>query len=237
MTQLAGGEPLSPKYLTRNTSTAFLFGLRNATRTIDRLTARRMHPSFVNDEFVGMADYITESFHDLLMRDSEVTSNSDSSGRSHHPSHECFMADTPDGHVESVQDEGATPLANIDDEVEGYARVLPRLRIEQLRVWQKELEDARLQLEQEHTKLKREIERRENSGRARAIARDMNRRIIEDDEDLPHFARASQNIATAVALLQGLSEPATPKDRRAHRKIRTLLEHATVQQAESSLSR
>jgi hypothetical protein len=37
----------------------------------------------------------------------------------------------------------------------------------------------------------------------------MNRRIIEDDEDLPHFARASQNIAAMVALLRGLSKPAT----------------------------
>jgi hypothetical protein len=37
----------------------------------------------------------------------------------------------------------------------------------------------------------------------------MNRRIIEDDEDLPHFARASQNIAAMVALLRGLLKPAT----------------------------
>ena len=40
-----------------------------------------------------------------------------------------------------------------------------------------------------------------------------------------------------VALLQGLLEPSTPEDRRAHREIRTLLEHAAVQQPESSLSR
>jgi hypothetical protein len=29
----------------------------------------------------------------------------------------------------------------------------------------------------------------------------MNRRIIEDDEDLPHFTQASQNIAAMAALL------------------------------------
>ena len=40
-----------------------------------------------------------------------------------------------------------------------------------------------------------------------------------------------------TALLRGLSEPATPEDRRAHREIRTLLERAAMQQAESSLSR
>jgi hypothetical protein len=54
-----------------------------------------MHPSSADDEFVGMVDYIIESFHDLLAGDSEAVSDSDSSGGSHHPSRECFMADTP----------------------------------------------------------------------------------------------------------------------------------------------
>ena len=52
----------------------------------------------------------------------------------------------------------------------------------------------------------------------------MNRRIIEDDEALPHFTRVSQNIAAVAAFLQGLLEPATPEDHRAHLEIRTLLE-------------
>ena len=64
----------------------------------------------------------------------------------------------------------------------------------------------------------------------------MNRRIIKYDEALPHFTRASQNIAAMVALLRGLPGPATPEDRWAHHEIRTLLEHAVAQQAESSLS-
>ena len=72
---------------------------------------------------------------------------------------------------------------------------------------------------------------------ARAMARDVNQRIIEDDEALPHFAWASQNIAAAVALLRGLPGTATPEDRRVHREIRTLLERAAAQQAESLLSR
>ena len=66
--------------------------------------------------------------------------------------------------------------------------------------------------------------------------RDMNRRIIADDEALPRFARASQNITATTAFLHGLLEAATPEDRQAHREIRALLERATAQQAESSLS-
>ena len=45
---------------------------------------------------------------------------------------------------------------------------------------------------------------------------------------LPHFARASQNIAAVVALLWGLLGPVTPEDRRTHREIRTLLERVTA---------
>jgi len=68
------------------------------------------------------------------------------------------------------------------------------------------------------------------------VAHDVNQRIIADDETLPHFVWASQNIAAATALLHGLLEAATPEDRRAHREIRTLLERAAAQQAESSSS-
>ena len=82
-----------------------------------------------------------------------------------------------------------------------------------------------------------EIECCGDGGHARAVARDVNRRIIADDETLPHFTRASQNIAAATALLRGLSEPATPEDRWAHHKIRMLLERAMAQQAESLLCR
>ena len=68
------------------------------------------------------------------------------------------------------------------------------------------------------------------------MARNVNRRIIKDDEALPHFAQASQNIAAAAALPHGLPEPTTPEDHRAHREIHTLLEHVAMQQVESSLS-
>jgi hypothetical protein len=68
-----------------------------------------MGPSPTDNKFVGMADYIVESFHDLLMGDSKMISDSNPSGGSHHPLHKCFMADTPEGHIESVHEEGATP--------------------------------------------------------------------------------------------------------------------------------
>ena len=84
--------------------------------------------------------------------------------------------------------------------------------------------------------LNREIERHGDGGRARAMSHDVNWRIIVDDEFLHRFARASQNIAATAALLRGLPEAATSEDRRAHREIRTLLERAVAQQAESSLS-
>ena len=77
--------------------------------------------------------------------------------------------------------------------------------------------------------LDREIERHRHSGRARTMAYDMNWRIIEDDEALPHFARASQNIAAMAALLRGLPEPVTPEDHRAHHEIHTLHEREVVQ--------
>ena len=61
------------------------------------------------------------------------------------------------------------------------------------------------------------------------MAHVVNRRIIEHDEDTPHFTRASQNVAAMMALLQGLPEPATPEDRKAHHEIHTLLERVAAQ--------
>ena len=83
--QLAGGEPLSLEYLTRDAPTAFPFGVRNAARTVGHLTVQRMCPPPTDDEFVGMADYVVESFLDFLTGDLESISDSDSSRESHHP--------------------------------------------------------------------------------------------------------------------------------------------------------
>ena len=58
MTQLAGGEPLSPEYLIRSAPIALPSGLRNAAETDDHLMAQRTPPSPVNDEFVGMTEFV-----------------------------------------------------------------------------------------------------------------------------------------------------------------------------------
>ena len=105
-----------------------LSGLRNATETVGHLVAQRMPPSPANDEFMGMTEYVTESFHDLLTGESRSPYDSDSSGGSHHPSHECFMTGTPEGHIESIHEGEATPMNDLDDEVERDAGAPPHLR-------------------------------------------------------------------------------------------------------------
>ena len=91
-----------------------------------------------------------------------------------------------------------------------------------------EIDDARQQLVREYRKIDEEIKRRGDGGHARAAARDVHQRILTDDGTLPHFARASQNIAAATTLLHGLPEAVTAEDRWAHREIRTLLERAAA---------
>jgi hypothetical protein len=54
-----------------------------------------------------MVDYFMESIHDLLSN-SESISDSNSCEGSHHPSQECFMAETSNGHVSSASDSGET---------------------------------------------------------------------------------------------------------------------------------
>ena len=100
--------------------------------------------------------------------------------------------------------------------------------MEQLRARKLEIDDAGQQFVQEYRKIDEEIKHRGDSGHARAAIRDVHQRILTDDGTLPHFAQASQNIATATALLHGLSEAATSEDRRARREIRTLLERAAA---------
>ena len=92
-----------------------------------------MPPSPANDEFMGMTEYVVESFHDLLVGESKSPSSSDSSRGSHHPSRECFRVGTPKGHVESIPTEEATLVGNLDDETEGDTAAPPCVGVEQLR--------------------------------------------------------------------------------------------------------
>ena len=58
-----------------------------------------------NNEFMGVIEHVTESLHNLLTEELGSSSGSDSSRGSHHPSHECFMAGTPEGPIESIHEE------------------------------------------------------------------------------------------------------------------------------------
>ena len=133
MAQLVREEPLSLEYLIWSAPTVLPFGLRNAAETDGHLVVRHTPPSLMNDEFVGMTEYVVESFHDLIAGESESPSDSDSSRGSHHPSQEYFMAGTPEGYIKSIHEGGATTTDDLDDEVEGDAGAPPRLRVEQLK--------------------------------------------------------------------------------------------------------
>ena len=123
------------------------------------------------------------------------------------------MMSTPEGHVESISTKEATLVGNLGGKTKGEIAAPPRVGVEQLRAQKWEIDEARQQLVWEYVEVNREIERRGDGGRARDVARDVNRRIIADDETLPHFARASQNITATMALLHGLLEAAMPEDR------------------------
>ena len=85
-----------------------------------------------------MTEYIVESFHDLLTGESGSPNDSDSNGGSHHPSRECFVVGTPEGDVESIPMEEATPVGNLDDKTEGEIATPPRMGVEQLKAQKRE---------------------------------------------------------------------------------------------------
>ena len=78
-----------------------------------------MIPSPTNDEFMGVIEHIVESFHDLLIEELDSPSGSNSSRRSDHPSHECFMTGTPEGHVENIHEEEATLTNDLEGDEGG----------------------------------------------------------------------------------------------------------------------
>jgi hypothetical protein len=168
--------------------TAFPYSLRNAAQIVERHVAQLSSPTPANDEFVGMADFSVESIHDVLASNSESISGSVSSEGSHHPSVECFMAETSEGHISSTSDSGETPREVPVRAGAGGVRVPPlvtvasappqlgRPPIEQLQAWQHELEEARHGLEEERAQLEREImQRRAEGGRTRARPHDVHR--------------------------------------------------------------
>ena len=178
---------------------------------------------------MGVVEHDPETLYGLLTEEPESSSSSESSKGSHHPSCECFMTQTPEGHVQSVSGEETTPTGNPNARIEAETVAPSHVRMEQLRARKLEIDDAGQQLVREYRNIEEEIKSRGDGGHARTSACDVHRRILTDDGTLPHFARASQNIAAVTALLHGLSEAATSEDRRARREIRTLLERTAVQ--------
>ena len=101
------------------------------------------------------------------------------------------MAETSEGHVESASEKEVTPVGNLGDRAEGRTAALSHVGAEQLKAQKWEINEARQQLVREYVLVDREIERCGDGGHASAVAGDVNRRIIADDETLPHFTRAS----------------------------------------------
>ena len=121
---------------------ALPFGLRNGMATAGHHLALRMVQPPMDSEFVGAIEHDPETLHGLLTEEPESSSSSDSSRGSHHPSRECFMTQTPEGHVQSVSGEEATPTGNPDARTEGEATALSHVRMEQLRARKLEIDDA-----------------------------------------------------------------------------------------------
>ena len=75
-----------------------------------------------NNEFMGVIEHVMESLHNLLTEEPGSSSGSDSSRGSHHPSRDYFMTATPEGHVESISAEEATPAATSAAKPKGRQR-------------------------------------------------------------------------------------------------------------------
>jgi hypothetical protein len=87
----------------------FPYGLHNTAQVIECHVAWLSSLPPASDEFVGMADFFMESIHDPLASDSESISGFASSEGSHHPSRECFMVETSEGHISSASHSNKTP--------------------------------------------------------------------------------------------------------------------------------
>ena len=91
---------------------------------------------------MGVIEHDPETLYGLLAEELGSSSISNSSKGSHHPSRECFMAQTPEGQVEDVSGEEATPTNNPDGGSRGEATPPSRLGIEQLRARKLEIGEA-----------------------------------------------------------------------------------------------
>jgi hypothetical protein len=82
-----------------------------------------------------------------------------------------------------------------------------------------------------HTALEQEFGSRNDGGVARRRARNIHRRIYDDDGgDHPSlFARVSQNVAAAAILLWTVPKPLTLEGWQAHEELCALLDRVAIQ--------
>ena len=176
---------------------------------------------------------------------------SDSDDDSYDPSRECFNLEVggappyAQGGAGPSERRNATPPPNtapgIHPGARGAASVPAEGRrpdLEQLHELEARLEEERVHLRQLRETLVQDQSAHGDGGEARRRARDINRRIIEDEggDNPPVFSTASQNMMAAALLLRAMPEPSTPEGRRVRQGLRGLLEQAVVQNAESSAS-
>ena len=83
-----------------------------------------------NSEFIGVIEHDLETLYGLLVEELESSSSSDSSNGSHHPSRECFMTQTLEGHVQNIYGEETTPTGNPDTRIEAEMIAPSHVRME-----------------------------------------------------------------------------------------------------------
>ena len=120
--QLSWGEPISANILTKDPPPPG--GVHFwAAQVIQHHATLRMTPDPSDIEFVGVKDYVSESFHDLLDGASESLSDSDSGKACHYLSYRCFVVNTSDGHM-SNDGGGTTLTASAGHDTGGSAGIL-----------------------------------------------------------------------------------------------------------------
>ena len=103
-----------------------------------------------DSEFVGVVEHDPKTVYGLLAEEPKSSSSSYSSNGSHHPSRECFMTQTLEGHVQNIYGEETTPTGNPDARIEAEMAAPSHVRMEQLRARKLEIDDARQQLVREY---------------------------------------------------------------------------------------
>jgi hypothetical protein len=113
-----------------------------------------------------------------------------------------------------------------------------RAELEQLHELEAKIDEDCQQLVHLRATLEQERSGQGDGGAAQRRARDVYRRINNNErgEQPPPFARASQNVAAVAILLRTMPAPSTVEGRQVRDELRELLECAAVQQAESSAS-